>query len=183
MSGACLGELAAALVDGELDHASRERAQRHLLSCAGCRAEVDAQRRLKSSLSGLAQLPAPPPQLAERLLALPVPGTDRVARGPLQPAGPVSLRAGRGPDGSRPAGRGTGLRRSVGRPAARRPAVRRRAAVGSAVAALGVLALALGGPPATTTAPVDPASDSFVVQHVDTTSQVPRVVRAGLGPR
>lgn len=169
MSGACLGEVAAALVDGELDHASRERAQRHLLHCADCRAEVEAQRRLKSSLAGLVSTPPPPPQLAERLLALPVPGTDRVSTGPLRPAGPVSLRSPRGPAGAT-------------RPSARR-GLRRRTAVGSAVAALGVVALALGGPPSATTAPVDPATDSFVVQHADTTSEVPRVVRAGVGSR
>ena len=163
-----LGELAAALVDGELDHASRERAHRHLLDCAACRAEVEAQRRLKASLAGLARNPAPPPELADRLLALPVPGTDRVSTGPLRPAGPVSLRSRRGP-----AGTGPPTRRGA----------RRRTAVGSAVAALGVVALALGGPPSATTATVDPATDSFVVQHVDTTSEVPRVVRAGVSAR
>lgn len=168
MSRACLGEVAAALVDGELDHASRERAQRHLTHCADCRAEVDAQRRLKAALADLTRTPGPPPELAARLMALPAPGTDRVATGPLRPAGPVSLRAAPGPGHRRPASR-RGLRR--------------RTAVGSAVAALGVVAIALGGPPSTTTAPVDPATDSFVVQHVDTTSEVPRVVRAGAGAR
>ena len=160
-----LGELAAALVDGELDHASRERAQRHLAHCAPCRVEVDAQRRLKASLGGLAQLPAPPPDLTQRLLELSVPGTDRISAGPLRPAGPVSLRPRPGP-----AGRGPRSRQRL----------RRRTAVGSTVAALGVVALALGSPPSDTTTPVDPATDSFVVQHVDTTSEVPRTVRAGL---
>ena len=168
MSGACLGEVAAALVDGELDHASRERAQRHLAHCADCRAEVDAQRRLKAALAGISRTPAPPPDLAARLMALPVPGTDRVSTGPLRPAGPVSLRRSTGP-----ANRGPRTRSGL----------RRRTAVGSAVAALGVVALALGGSPSSTTAPVDPATDSFVVQHVGTTGEVPRVVRTGVGPR
>ena len=40
----CLADVVAALVDGELDHAAREKAQRHLLHCDSCRAEVDVQR-------------------------------------------------------------------------------------------------------------------------------------------
>jgi anti-sigma factor RsiW len=161
-----LGELAAALVDGELGHAAREKAQRHLAHCPDCRAEVEAQRRLKATLASLASTPSPPPDLSARLLALPVPGTDRAARGPLQPAGPVTLRSPAGP--------------RTGRPASRRRGLRRRTAVGSAVAALGVVAIAIGGPPRTPTTAVDPATDSFVVQHVDTTSEVPGFVRAGV---
>ncbi|MCY7364907.1 MAG: zf-HC2 domain-containing protein, partial [Frankiaceae bacterium] len=49
----CLGEQVAALVDGELDHAARERAQRHLAHCVTCRAEADAHRRLKVRLHDL----------------------------------------------------------------------------------------------------------------------------------
>jgi anti-sigma factor RsiW len=168
-----LGEVAAALVDGELDHASRERAQRHLAHCGPCRAEVEAQRRLKAVLGGLAGTPRPAPDLTARLLALPVPGTDRVSTGPLRPAGPVSLRSAPGPSGSR---------RPRSRSRSRRRGLRRRTAVGSAVAALGVVALALGSPPGAATS-VDPATDSFVVQHVDTTSGGPRVVRAGVTGR
>lgn len=170
MSSACLGEKAAALVDGELGHADRERAQRHLAHCEQCRAEVEAQRRLKASLAALASdAPVPPPDLSARLLALPVPGTDRASRGPLRPAGPVTLRPPSGP--------------RAGRPASRRRGLRRRTAVGSAVAALGVVAIALGSPPRTPTTAVDPATDSFVVQHVDTTSEVPGAVRAGVSGR
>lgn len=164
-----LGELAAALVDGELGHAARERAQRHLAHCLDCRAEVEAQRRLKASLASLASAPVPPADLSARLLALPVPGTDRASRGPLRPAGPVTLRAPAGP--------------RAGRPAGRRRRLRRRTAVGSAVAALGVVAIALGSPPRTPTTAVDPATDSFVVQHVDTTSEVPGAARAGVSGR
>lgn len=169
MSSACLGEKAAALVDGELGHAARERAQRHLAHCAECRAEVEAQRRLKASLASLASAPVPPSDLSARLLALPVPGTDRASCGPLRPAGPVTLRPPSGP--------------RAGRPASRRRGLRRRTAVGSAVAALGVVAIALGSPPRTSTTAVDPATDSFVVQHVDTTSEVPGAVRAGVSGR
>lgn len=166
MSDACLGELAAALVDGELDHPGRERAHRHLAHCTDCRAEVDAQRRLKASLAALAATPQPPEALAARLLALPVPGSERLPRAPVAAVRPVTLRAGRGPGGTRPAGRRRGLRR--------------RTAVGSAVAALSVVVLALGNPPASSTTRVDPATDSFVVEHADTTSEVPRAVRATL---
>ena len=60
MSG-CLAEVVAALVDGELDHAARERAQRHLLHCDACRAEVDAQRRLKARLRHVSACAPRPP--------------------------------------------------------------------------------------------------------------------------
>lgn len=65
-----LGELAAALVDGALDHNGRDRALAHVMRCDSCRAEVDAQRRLKAQL---AQVAFPPVSqgLAERLLSLP----------------------------------------------------------------------------------------------------------------
>jgi hypothetical protein len=68
-----LGELAAALVDGALDHGARDRALSHVARCDGCRAEVDAQRRIKAHLAGLAGSggPAVPPGLAERLRSLP----------------------------------------------------------------------------------------------------------------
>lgn len=162
-----LGEVVAALVDGELDHDARERAQRHLAHCADCRAEVEAQRRLKAALSGLAPAPAPD-ALTARLVALQVPGTDRLAAppGPVRPATvrPATVRPAAGPGHRRPRGRG----------------LRRRTAVGTAVVALGVVALALGSPQSAATTPVDPATDSFVVQHADTTGEVPRVVQAGL---
>jgi anti-sigma factor RsiW len=167
VTGACLGEVAAALVDGELDHSSRERAHRHLAHCAACRAEVEAQRQLKSRLLGVALgTPAPGSALTERLLALPVPGTDRVVAPPPAPGRPVTLRRGSGPRSSRPAGR--------------RRALRRRTAVTSAVAALGVVALALGSPQTAPTTAVDPATDSFVVRHVGTTGDTPLVVPASV---
>ena len=172
MSKGCLGEVAAALVDGELDHAARERAQRHLAHCATCRAEVEAHRSLKARLARLSSdAPAPDQALTDRLLALSTARTDSVSPGPSAPVRPVTLRPAAGPAGRRPPGR---------RPSGRRGTLRRRAAVGSAVAALGVVALALGSPASTRTTPVDPATDRFVVQHVDTTSEVPRTVRATL---
>jgi hypothetical protein len=65
-----LGELAAALVDGMLDHGARDRALAHLTRCDGCRSEVDAQRRIKAQLAGLGG-PGVPQGLAARLCALP----------------------------------------------------------------------------------------------------------------
>ena len=48
----------AAFIDGELDHAERDRVMVHLASCAECRAEVAAHRELKRRLAALA--PAEP---------------------------------------------------------------------------------------------------------------------------
>jgi len=177
VSGACLGAVAAALVDGELDHNARERAQRHLAHCTTCRAEVEAHRSLKARLARLnLDAPAPDRALTDRLLALSALGSDRLATGPAGPARPVTLRSPAGPGRSR----SLGPSRSRTRSQRRSGGLRRRTAAGSAVAVLGVLALALGGPQGSSTTPVDPATDSFVVQHVDTTSEVPGVVRAGL---
>lgn len=158
MSG-CLGDVAAALVDGELDHASRERAHRHLAHCDACRAEVDAQRRLKSRLSALDE-PAPSDALTARLRALSARG-DAVVRPVEAGAGPVR------PVSVRPAARAA----ASSRPAGRRPrSLRRRAAAGSAFAVLGVAAaLALGSPPPRpASTPFDPGTDAFVTQFVGT---------------
>jgi len=162
----------AALVDGELDHIGRERAHRHLAHCATCRAEVEAHRRLKSLLSGLADAPPLPVDLTARLLALPAPDGDPLRPPSPGPVRPVTVRHASGPRAGRPTGRRTGRRR-------------RRAAVGSALAVFGV-ALALGAPQGPPPAPVDPGTDVFVVQHVQTTGEVPRVLEASItggGPR
>lgn len=53
-----LGDRLAALVDGELSHDTRERVLAHLATCCRCKAEADAQRRLKSVF---AQAAPPPP--------------------------------------------------------------------------------------------------------------------------
>jgi hypothetical protein len=49
-----LGERVAALVDGELDHDSRDRAVAHLARCEECRSAVSEQRWLKSRMRELA---------------------------------------------------------------------------------------------------------------------------------
>lgn len=65
-----LGDRLAAFVDGELGHDARERVLSHLASCARCKADADAQRRLKSVFAQAA--PPPPSQsFLERLQGLP----------------------------------------------------------------------------------------------------------------
>ncbi|MFJ9337964.1 zf-HC2 domain-containing protein [Streptomyces sp. NPDC101733] len=77
-----LGDRLAALVDGELKHDARERVLAHLATCAKCKAEADAQRRLKA----LFVESAPPPLsagLLARLQGLPGAGPE----GPPGPSG------------------------------------------------------------------------------------------------
>ncbi|MEU5398511.1 zf-HC2 domain-containing protein [Streptomyces sp. NPDC005963] len=59
-----LGDRLAALVDGELKHDARDRVLAHLATCPKCKAEADAQRRLKNVFAQAA-----PPPLSEGLLA------------------------------------------------------------------------------------------------------------------
>ncbi|MFC5718829.1 anti-sigma factor family protein [Streptomyces gamaensis] len=68
-----LGDRLAALVDGELGHDSRERVLAHLATCWKCKAEADAQRRLKNAFAA-----AEAPPLSEGLLARlqSLPGSD-----------------------------------------------------------------------------------------------------------
>lgn len=169
-----LGDRVAALVDGQLDHASRERLLAHLAHCAPCRTEVDAQRRLKASLLELGGRPmAPSDELIARLLALPSqPLLAEPDRGPL----PVSL-----PRGSRrPGSRRPGARRPAAGPGARR----RRSAAAGALVALGLVsALALGQPAAEgPSVPVDPASDVFVADFVTTTTDLKQPAYARMVP-
>ncbi|MFF4995850.1 anti-sigma factor family protein [Streptomyces sp. NPDC000656] len=84
-----LGDRLAALVDGELSHDARERVLAHLATCARCKAEADAQRRLKNMFVES----APPPLsagLLARLQGLPGGGPDGPSgppSGPLAPPG------------------------------------------------------------------------------------------------
>nr|WP_206313977.1 zf-HC2 domain-containing protein [Streptomyces coryli] len=68
-----MGDRLAALVDGELCHDTRDRVLAHLATCPKCKAEADAQRRLKSVFSAA----APPPPSAGLLARLQnLPGLD-----------------------------------------------------------------------------------------------------------
>jgi anti-sigma factor RsiW len=168
-----LGDRVAALVDGQLDHPSRERLLAHLAHCAPCRTQVEAQRRLKASLRELGARPMlPSDELTARLLALPSqPLSAGRDRGPLPPSLP------RGP------------RRPAGRPGTRRPGagpgtLRRRGAAAGALVALGLVsALALGQPTAEgPSVPVDPASDVFVADFVTSTTDLQRPAFARMVP-
>lgn len=65
-----LGDRLSALVDGELGHETRERVLAHLATCAKCKAEVDAQRRLKNVFAEAAP-PPPSESFLARLQGLP----------------------------------------------------------------------------------------------------------------
>jgi len=159
----CPDDLLSGLVDGELDHGTRERVLSHLLACDPCRAEVESLRALKNRLSWAgAETPLPNPDLTTRLLAMAVPGVE-----PAQSLRP--LVAGGRPVSVRPAARATGA------PRPRRTRLRKRTVGG--VVALGLAAaFALGGQAQSERrVPVDPGSDQFVADYVDSTVEVPVV--------
>ena len=133
-----LGDRLAALVDGELNHDARERVLSHLATCAKCKAEADAQRRLKSVF---AQAAPPPPSegFLARLQGLPggpagPGGDDDGSGGPLRPRAPGRrvLRRARGAESHR--GRRGGPARApwIGRLRLRPGRLPRRGAAGRA---------------------------------------------------
>ncbi|MFJ7074946.1 anti-sigma factor family protein [Streptomyces sp. NPDC098781] len=65
-----LGDRLSALVDGELGHETRERVLAHLATCARCKSEADAQRRLKNVFAEAAP-PPPSESFLARLQGLP----------------------------------------------------------------------------------------------------------------
>ena len=182
MSG-CPGDALSALVDGALSHDDRERVQAHLAGCDTCRAEVEAERALKSRLSALSTgTPAPPGELLDRLRGLAVPGVEPAERPAPRRGVPVTspVAGPTGPALRRPEAGRPPLRHD-GRARRRAPRARRTGAIGGSVLLVGVgLALALGGPvdrrPST---PVDPGSDAFVVDFVSTTTEAPLADPAG----
>ncbi|MER7945859.1 zf-HC2 domain-containing protein [Streptomyces sp. NPDC096079] len=148
-----LGDRLAALVDGELGHDARERVLAHLATCARCKAEADAQRRLKSVFASAA--PPPPSEgFLARLQGLP--GGPGEPGGPGGPRGPLDELLGAGgvkSDGfataavvtPRPGTPGTGFRiHEVGyRPSG--PSGRGRRFAVAAAGAVSFAAIALGG--------------------------------------
>ncbi|MDT0400526.1 MULTISPECIES: anti-sigma factor family protein [Streptomyces] len=68
-----LGDRLSALVDGELGHDARERVLAHVATCAKCKTEVDAQRRLKNVFAEAAP-PPPSESFLARLQGLPAGG-------------------------------------------------------------------------------------------------------------
>ncbi|GGN82737.1 membrane protein [Streptomyces albiflavescens] len=81
-----LGDRLSALVDGELGHESRDRVLAHLATCAKCKAEADAQRRLKNVFAEVAP-PPPSESFLARLQGLPAGGDSDGPGSPLGGAG------------------------------------------------------------------------------------------------
>ncbi|MEV7087224.1 zf-HC2 domain-containing protein [Streptomyces sp. NPDC093085] len=166
-----LGDRLAALVDGELDHDARERVLAHLATCAKCKAEADAQRRLKNVFAQA----APPPLSAGLLARLqglpggpgsgPGAGDDDDGKGFFDGGrfgdGSFGVRTdgfGYVPAGSGAASGGSGFRiHEVGRQDAERSVWRGRRFAFAAASAVSFAAMALGGTmPLGTTADVLP---------------------------
>ncbi|MEV3989295.1 zf-HC2 domain-containing protein [Streptomyces sp. NPDC049837] len=138
-----LGDRLAALVDGELGHDARERVLAHLATCPKCKAEADAQRRLKSVF---AQTAPPPPSegLLARLQGLPggAPGGDDDRRGPFGGDGVFGVR----PDAFGYARPEAGFRiHEVDRQETERSSWRGRRFAFAAASAVSFAAIALGG--------------------------------------
>ncbi|MFF5564515.1 anti-sigma factor family protein [Streptomyces sp. NPDC012623] len=187
-----LGDRLAALVDGELDHDARERVLAHLATCAKCKAEADAQRRLKSMFAQTAP-PLPSAGFLARLHGLPGggqgpgPGDDDNGKG-LFDAGrfgegvfPVRSDAfGHVPMGAHavalPGGSGFRIH-EVGRREAERSPWRGRRFAFAAASAVSFAAMALGGTmPLGTTADILPRGAGNAVTPMrapGTTSPVP----------
>ncbi|MET9022108.1 zf-HC2 domain-containing protein [Actinopolymorpha sp. NPDC004070] len=185
-----------ALVDGELDHDARDQVLAHLAHCAECRDAVEAERRVKSLLSGMPE-PAASASLQAGLLALAEPApafaedpshrslgsgagatTGGAARTPVHTGVPVPVRAPRlGPPAAhRPPGQpGTRRPRRDGHPAGRS---RRRLTVGVAGAAAMatmtfVVAFAAGGQPKEPPVSVVPPVQRYAVDHAGSAAEVP----------
>ncbi|MGW3622806.1 anti-sigma factor family protein [Streptomyces sp. NPDC000880] len=169
-----LGDRLAALVDGELKHDARDRVLAHLATCPKCKAEADAQRRLKNVFAHTAP-PLPSEGLLARLQGLPAgPGGDDEGRGgPFDGGrlggdgvfGALSPSSGRGRGDSResrtetfgyvpagahatvlPGGSGSGFQiHDVGRTEAERSPWRGRRFAFAAASAVSFAAMALGG--------------------------------------
>lgn len=166
-----LGDLASALVDGELTGAELDRASAHLAACAACRAEAAQLRRLKSELSSLATVAGADAAGAEaitrRLLAMPGPGDARSSGARSKDAG-FSGAGFRDPLGSRPVRRGPGRR--AGR---RRGRYAVWGAVSLVVAGVGAAAFGMGGASGTTERPITPQLEMLDLQHAVSSGDVP----------
>jgi anti-sigma factor RsiW len=161
-----LGDLVAALVDGELDHDARDRALSHLAHCAPCREEVDAHRRVKRRLHELPD-PSPGVELADRLQALATEPPPGAARGPRRGRRGIDH-----PAAGAPPRRPRRTRRARV-PSARPLRVRWTLAGGASLLALGVAAVLAGGNDPGAGRPITPPVDRFVVEHVATSGELP----------
>ncbi|MFE9477736.1 zf-HC2 domain-containing protein [Streptomyces spororaveus] len=202
-----LGDRLAALVDGELKHDARDRVLAHLATCARCKAEADAQRRLKTMFVES----APPPLsagLLARLQGLPGGGLDDPTglpglSGPAGSTGP-----GRPGDRAGSAGTDPFEAFAYGLPVAARPRPQegfrihemgrpRRRFAFVAAGAVSLAALALGGAlpleadpslrgdppaPASRTGPALPVADPGARDRLPTPAAVPTLLSAVATP-
>jgi anti-sigma factor RsiW len=160
-----------AVVDGELDHDSRDRVLSHLVSCETCRGEVDAQRRLKARLAAAEPI-EPSSDLMQRLLGVPSFSTEprEEVRPVVTPA--ISLFPQRS---AFPAAR-TGATRPASRVSRSRRRTGELGAAGSAAAVASLLgtAFVLGDPARTEQPPtLQPPVASFSADHAAATNGTP----------
>jgi hypothetical protein len=161
-----------AVVDGALDHDSRDKVLSHLVGCDTCRAEVDAQRRLKARLTAV-ESPEPSNDLMQRLMGVSsfAPEPREEVRPVLTPA--VSLFPQRS---AFPAGRTGATRPGAPRTARSRRRTGVLGAAGSAAAVASLLGTAfVVGDPARQEQPptLQPPVASFTSDHASTTSGAP----------
>jgi anti-sigma factor RsiW len=164
-----------AVVDGELDHNSRDRVLSHLVGCDSCRAKVEAERQLRTRLGALScYTPEPSTDLTQRLLG--VPSYSLEAREEVRPVltPVVSLSPQRSAfpaartGGSRPGARTTRSRRRTG--------VLGAAGSAAAVASLLGTAFVIGDPARQEQPPLlQPPVSSFSADHAGTTTSTPFV--------
>jgi hypothetical protein len=161
-----------AVVDGELDHDSRDKVLSHLVGCDTCRAEVDAQRRLKARMAAL-EPPEPSTDLMQRLMGVSSfsPEPREEVRPVLTPA--VTLFPQRS---AFPAGRSGGTRPGAPRTTRSRRRTGVLGAAGSAAAVASLLGTAfVVGDPARSEQPpaLQPPVASFSSDHASTTGGAP----------
>ncbi|NUR97340.1 MAG: hypothetical protein HOV67_19030 [Kribbellaceae bacterium] len=160
-----------AVVDGALDHDSRDKVLGHLVGCDTCRTEVDAQRRLKARMAAL-ESPEVSTDLMQRLMGVSSFSTEprEEVRPVLTPA--VSLFPQRS---AFPAGRTGGTRPGTSRARSRRrTGVLGAAGSAAAVASLLGTAFVVGDPARSEQPPtLQPPVASFSSDHATTSGGAP----------
>jgi anti-sigma factor RsiW len=173
-----LGPRVTALVDGELDPATAERALAHAASCAECREALSAERAAKAAFRSLSD-PGVPDDLTARLLAMAAPGEpvgDRPRPMPGSKRPPTLPPPGR-PDGRRYAARRPLVPYVNRRPGSSRSVLRRGGTVaGGVLSAVGCAvgaAFMLGGAAEPTGPALLPPVATFAEQHAATAGTMP----------
>lgn len=160
-----------AVVDGQLDHDSRDKVLSHLVGCDTCRSEVDAQRRLKARIAAL-ESPDPSTDLMQRLM-----GVSSFSTEPREEVRPVVTPVSVFPQRSAfPAGRTGGTRPGPARGtrSRRRSGVLGAAGSAAAVASLLGTAFVVGEPSRSEQPPtLQPPVASFSSDHASTSGGAP----------